>query len=158
MNELNKYAKLTAMSAVILLSGCVNGGGYPNSNLAGGGMGAAAIDPMSAVEGAMLNSFAQNLINGQIGSQMTPIDQNFRLQQLGSMVQTGAVNQPQQWINPQTGSTIAVNPIGQNIISPQTQQQCQNLQEAVTLPNGQTISETRQACLNPQTGKWALVQ
>jgi hypothetical protein len=58
----------------------------------------------------------------------------------------------QQWDNPQTGNTIAVNPVGQSNIHPQTMQQCQNLQEVATFQNGQSITETRVACLDPQIG------
>jgi hypothetical protein len=77
---------------------------------------------------------------------------------LGGVVNSGAVTQPQQWTNPQTGSTVALNPIGQQNINPQTQQKCQNLQESAVLPNGERITETRLACQNPQTGKWNLVK
>ena len=75
---------------------------------------------------------------------------------MNGALQSGNINQPQQWVNPQTGSSFAVNPIGQTTIQPQTQQQCQNLQEVVTLPNGQTLNETLLACQDPQTGQWNL--
>lgn len=140
--------------------GYANNGGYTNNGVAG--MNSAGSNPLGAVENALLNSIAQNMagsvLNGQIGSQVTPADQNFRLQQLGGLVQSGAVNQSQQWVNPQTGSAVAVNPIGQSTVNPQTQQQCQNLEETITLPNGQSIRENRVACLDSQTGKWNLVQ
>jgi surface antigen len=157
MYSLWRVRPMLILAHFYLLSGCVNTGGYPNSNLAG-----STYDPMSAVSGALLNSVSQNMaasvMNGQIGSFLAPQDQNFRLQQLGNLVQSGTVNQAQQWVNPQTGSSLAVNPIGQNQVHPQTQQQCQNLQEVVTMPDGKTITETRQACLDPNTGSWSLVQ
>jgi hypothetical protein len=137
-------------------------GASGNTLAAAAALNAAAANPGAALEGALLNSLTQNMAgsvaNGQIGSQIAPADQNFRLQQLGGMVQSGTVNQAQQWVNPQTGSAIAVNPVGQATVNPQTQQQCQTLQEAVTLPNNQNITENRVACLDPQTGKWTLVQ
>ncbi len=101
---------------------------------------------------------AGSVSNGQIGSQLMPTDQNFRLQQLGSVVQSGTINQPQQWVNPQTGNTLLLNPVGQQTINPQTQQQCRNLEETMILQNGQRIKENRLACLDTQTGRWNLVQ
>jgi|GEM_PF-684831 hypothetical protein len=145
----------TALGASIL-------GASGNTLAAAAALNAAAANPSLALEDALLNTLTQNIagsvINGQIGSQIAPADQSFRLQQLGGSVQSGTVNQPQQWVNPQTGSSIALNPVGQNSINPQTQQQCHTLQEAVTLQNGQNITENRVACLDPQTGKWTLAQ
>ena len=135
-------------------------GASGNTLAAAAALNAAAANPGAALEGALLNTLTQNMAgsvaNGQIGSQIAPADQSFRLQQLGGLVQSGTVNQAQQLVNPQTGSAIALNPIGQSTINPQTQQQCQTLQEAVTLQNGQNITENRVACLDPQTGKWTL--
>ncbi len=137
-------------------------GASGNTLAAAAALNAAAANPGAALEGALLNTLTQNMAgsvaNGQIGTQIAPADQNFRLQQLGGMVQSGSVNQAQQWVNPQTGSAIAINPVGQATVNPQTQQQCQTLQEAVTLPNNQNITENRVACLDPQTGKWTLAQ
>jgi len=162
MNNFNKAGTFALLTTISLLQGCAGGGGYPTGNIAAAPAFGAAVDPMAAVEGAVINSLAQNMagsvMNGQIGSQIAPVDQNFRLQQLGNLVQSGAVNQAQQWVNPQTGSTIALNPVGQALLHPQSQQPCQNLQEVVTLQNGQSITENRQACLDSQSGKWVLVQ
>ncbi len=188
MNKSYKFATIASLAAVSLLTACA-GGGYANNNLAGIAaeemlgvnpmgnamqtvpatgapgttvQGATNISPLTVLEGAAINSVAQNMagsvLNGQIGSQISPADQNFRLQQLGGLVQSGSVNQSQQWVNPQTGSTIAINPVGQAAVQPQTQQKCRNMQEVVTLQNGQSITENRQACLNSQTGQWTLVQ
>ncbi|MGZ5577310.1 MAG: hypothetical protein ACXWEV_10545 [Methylobacter sp.] len=165
LNRFYKLGRLASVAVITLAAGCL-GGGYTNNgsytNNGVAGMNSAGSNPLGAVESALLNSIAQNMagsvLNGQIGSQVTPADQNFRLQQLGGLIQSGAVNQSQQWVNPQTGSAVAVNPIGQSTVNPQTQQQCQNLEEAITLPSGQSIRENRVACLDPQTGKWNLVQ
>jgi surface antigen len=106
---------------------------------------------------ALIQSMAASVLNGQIGQQVTPADQNFRLQQLGGMMQTGNVNQVQQWSNPQTGNTIQVNPVGQQSVDPNTQQNCRNLEETFTSSSGQTIRESRRACQDPN-GRWVLVQ
>ncbi|MGZ5054308.1 MAG: hypothetical protein ACXWAT_05110, partial [Methylobacter sp.] len=159
-----KFGRLASVAVITLAAGCLGGGYANNGGYTNGvaGMNSAGSNPLGAVESALLNSIAQNMagsvLNGQIGSQVTPADQNFRLQQLGGLIQSGAVNQSQQWVNPQTGSAVAVNPIGQSTVNPQTQQQCQNLEETITLPNGQSIRENRVACLDSQTGKWNLVQ
>lgn len=160
LNKNIKIGRWIGLASAALLVGCAANGGYPTSNLAG--FGAQSTSPVAAVEGALMNSVIQsmggNVLNGQIGSQIPSTDQNFRLQQLGNMVQSGAVNQSQQWTNPQTGNAIAVNPMGQNAYNHQYQQQCQPMQEVVTLQNGQSITENRLACQNPQTGQWTLVQ
>ncbi len=143
----------------ILVTGCV-GGGYNNPNLTG--YGASGNSMLGAIENvaesALLGPISQSVLNGQISSQIPQTDQNYRIQQLNNMVQSGVVNQSQQWTNPQTGSAFTINPVGQNAYSQQYQQHCQSLQEAVTLPSGQQVTENRLACLNPQTGQWALVQ
>jgi len=160
---MNKYScayAIVALATPGLLTGCV-GGGYPNSNLAGGMIAPVQpiANPVTAVEDVLLASATQNVMNGPIGSQISTVDQAFRLQQLGAAVQSGAaVNQAQQWVNPQTGTALAINPTGQSELNPQNQQQCRTLQEVITLPDGQSITENRQACLNAQTGKWSLTQ
>lgn len=153
---------LASVTTISLLTGCA-GGGMGNSNLAGmAAQNAMGGSPLQAIGNSMMNSMTQNLaasvLNGQIGSQMAPADQSFRLQQLGGMVQSGNFSQPQQWVNPQTGSAMAINPVGQSMFNQNTQQHCQNLQEVVTMPNGQSVTENRVACQNPQTGQWNLVQ
>lgn len=162
--KFNTSGMIVSIAAAALVTGCA-GGGYANNGMAGLGYPAQSgtgYNALGAIENVLINSVAQSMagsvLNGQIGSQLPAADQNFRLQQLNGMVQSGAVNQSQQWVNPQTGSAIALNPLGQSVTHPQTQQQCQNMQEVVTLPNGQSITENRQACFNPQTGKWNLVQ
>ncbi|WP_394752751.1 hypothetical protein [Crenothrix sp.] len=120
------------------------------SSAMGGGIGGTVLS-------SIIQGMGSNVLNGQIGSQLSPTDQNFRLQQLGGAVHSGTVKQAQQWTNPQTGNTIALNPVGQQTLHSTTQQTCQNLQETVTQPNGQNITENRLACLNAQTGKWNLV-
>lgn len=130
-------------------------GGYPNTGAQTGG---AFGSLQSAVIAAIIQGMAGSVLNGQIGSQLAPADQNFRLQQLGGLLQSGSVNQSQQWLNPQTGAKVAINPIGQLSLNPQTRQQCRNLEETMTLPNGQMIREKRVACLDPHTGRWNLVK
>lgn len=131
-------------------------GGYPNTGAQSG------TSPVGSLQGAVIaaiiQSMAGSVLNGQIGSQLAPVDQNFRLQQLGGLLQAGTVNQSQQWLNPQTGSKVAVNPIGQLSLNPQTRQKCQNLEETLTLPDGKNIREKRIACLDPKTGKWNLIK
>jgi surface antigen len=131
-------------------------GGYPNTGAQSGN------NPVGSLQGAVIAAIIQGMagsvLNGQIGSQLAPVDQNFRLQQLGGLLQSGTVNQSQQWLNPQTGSKVAVNPIGQLSLNPQTRQKCQNLEETLTLPDGKNIREKRIACLDPKTGKWNLIK
>lgn len=128
-------------------------GGYPNAG-AQSGLGSIS----GAVIAAIIQGMAGSVFNGQIGSQLAPVDQNFRLQQLGGLLQSGNINQSQQWLNPQTGSQVAINPIGQLNLNQKTQQKCQNLEETVTLPDGKKIREKRTACLDLKTGKWNLVK
>ncbi|WP_347986814.1 hypothetical protein [Methylomonas sp. AM2-LC] len=161
--KINKIITLTCVATVSILTGCAAGGGYANNNMAG--VAAQSVlggNPLTAMENNLANSLTQNLassvLNGQIGSQVTSADQNFRVQQLGSLIQSGNISQSQQWVNPQTGSAMAINPVGQTSMNPQTRQVCQNLQEVVTMPNGQSLTESRLACQNPQTGQWSLVQ
>ena len=153
--KIKKDSLAVAMVTMIVLTNTAAAGGL------GGLLGAAtASNPLDAIENSVINSLEQNVANslltGSIGSQLSPVDQNYRVQQLNGALQSGNINQAQQWQNPQTGSTIAVNPIGQATIHPQTQQQCQNLQETATLPNGQVITENRIACQDPQSGQWKL--
>ena len=162
MTKLSKSSLFVSLAAA-LAAGCM-GGGYANGNMAGAAAGAQTGlggNMLNAVEGAVVNTAVQNLagnvMGGAIGSQLPAADQNFRVQQLNGLMQSGSVNQPQQWVNPQTGSTMSMAPLGQAMLHPQTQQQCQNLQETVTLPNGQTINENRMACMDA-SGKWNLVQ
>jgi surface antigen len=157
MNIFYTFRLLASFAVITLVTACLGG------NTGSYGLGSTTNNSaMSSIESAVIAAIIQNMagsvLNGQIGSQLAPSDQNFRLQQLGGAVQSGAVNQPQQWLNPQTGNTIALNPTGQQTINPQTQQQCRNLEETLTLQNGSTTKENRLACLDPQTGKWNLVQ
>ena len=167
----DKYKKLTVFATTVVIAGCVGGGyggGYGGGgglygNNSGYGLGSGNnTSPMGAVESAVLNAIIQSMagsvLNGQIGSQISAADQSFRLQQLGGLLQSGAVNQAQRWVNPQTGNTLLLNPTGQSSINPRTQQQCHSLEETVISKNGQRIQENRLACLNPQTGKWNMVQ
>lgn len=131
-------------------------GGYPNSGAQTGNSAFGSLQ--GALITAIIQGMAGSVLNGQIGSQLAPADQNFRLQQLGSLMQSGSINQTQQWLNPQTGSQVSISPIGQLSLNEQTQQQCQNLEETITLPDGKKIRENRVACVAPQTGKWNLVK
>ena len=176
---ISKFSKLIVWAAIPVISGCLGGanngmygnngaynnGQYGNNGAYGnnGGYNAGAANTAMggiemAVISAIIQSMAGSVLNGQIGSQLAPADKNFRLQQLGSLLQAGSTNQAQQWINPQTGNTIAVNPVGQLTLNPQTQQKCQTMEEILTLQNGQRTSEQRLACQNAQTGKWNFVQ
>ncbi len=161
MKNLNKFIALAAVACYAALSGCADpaatGVGALNSAMTGAVVGASG-GMMNSLQNSLLQNMAGSVINGNIGSQLPAADQNFRLQQLNNAVQSGAFSQPQQSVNPQTGSTMQLTPVGQQNYNAQTQQQCQNLQEVVTLPNGQSITETRRACLNPQTGQWSLVK
>ncbi|MFZ2726484.1 MAG: hypothetical protein WAX77_09555 [Methylococcaceae bacterium] len=173
---MNKIKKLILLGAVTTIVGCaaggMNNGGYSNPNPYGMGNTnpygnnpygtAQPTSPLSTLEGMVLNSIIQSMagsvLNGQIGSQLAPTDQNFRLQQLGGVIKSGAFNQAQQWVNPQTGNMMALNPIGQAILNPKTKQNCRLLEEIVTLKTGQVIKEQRKACLSAKTKTWELVQ
>ena len=162
MNKFYKFSRLAAsLAAITLVTGCLGGGGLLG-NSGSYGLGSTTNSSSGGFQDAIINAIIQSMagsvLNGQIGSQLTPTDQNFRLQQLGSVVQSGAINQPQQWVNPQTGNTLLLNPVGQQSVNPQTQQQCRNLEETMILQNGQRIKENRLACLDTQTGRWNLVQ
>jgi surface antigen len=162
MNKFYKFSRLAAsLAAITLVTGCIDGGGLLG-NSGNYGLGSTTNSSSAGLQNTILNAIIQSMagsvLNGQIGSQLTPTDQNFRLQQLGSVVQSGAINQPQQWVNPQTGNTLLLNPVGQQSVNPQTQQQCRNLEETMILQNGQRIKENRLACLDTQTGRWNLVQ
>lgn len=157
------FGRMGALAVVMSLAGCM--GGMDNNNglaaLAGNGLGNG--NPlMGAVEGAVINSAAQNMVgsvlNGQVASVLNPMEQNYRTQQLGQVLQSGLINQAQKWTHPQTGTSFSLNPIGQQGLDQQSQQTCQTLQETVVLQNGQRVTENRRACQNPQTGQWALVQ
>ncbi len=157
MKHFNKVKALAFGISFTALTGCIG----PNAGNAVPGLAAVpASSPtlVNSLENVMLQNMVGSVLNGQIGSQLPSADQNFRLQQLNSAVQSGSINQTQQWVNPQTGSSMQLNPVGQQSYNTQSQQQCQNLQEVVTLPNGQQLTENRIACLNQQTGQWALVQ
>jgi len=177
MKKLYNYRKIASLASVTLLSGCLGGlgnnSGYPNPGYPNAGYGNAGNpyggygaqggnSAFGSLQGALINAIIQGMagsvLNGQIGSQLQPADQNFRLQQLGGLLQSGSISQQQQWLNPQTGSKVAINPIGQLSLNAQTRQQCQNLEETLTLPDGKQIHEKRVACLDPQTGKWNLVK
>jgi len=179
MNSISRMSTAFAISALTVLAGCAGGGGGAySSGMAGANpalgsvgqaagqaaMGAVVNSAVSGVTGgqggvmnALIQSMAQSVLNGQIGQQVAPADQNFRLQQLGGLMQSGAVHQPQQWSNPQTGNVISVNPLGQPTVDPYTRQNCRDLEEVYTSTSGQTIRETRRACQD-QTGRWVLVQ
>jgi surface antigen len=172
MKKLYPFGKIASLTFVALITGCMGGGfgnnagyspyggnpygGYPNTGAQSG------TDPLGSLQGAVIAAIIQGMagsvLNGQIGSQLTPVDQNFRLQQLGGLLQSGAVKQSQHWLNPQTGSKVAITPIGQLSLNPQIQQKCQNLEETLTLQNGRTLHEKRAACLDPKTGKWNFVK
>jgi surface antigen len=186
MNKLY-LGKIASLASVAVMTGCMGGGfgnnpgypggypaqGYPNpaypnqgypygGNPYGGYPNTGAESGLGSISGAVIAAIIQGMagsvFNGQIGSQLAPVDQNFRLQQLGGLLQSGNIGQSQQWLNPQTGSKVAINPIGQLSLNPQTQQKCQALEETVTLPDGKKIREKRTACLDPKTGKWNLVK
>ena len=149
MKHLNKFKALAYFASFTLLTGCIG----PGSENTGYGSGIT-----NNLESSMMQNMVGSVLNGQIGSQLSSADQSFRLQQLNSVIQSGSLRQPQQAVNPQTGSSIQLNPVGQQSYNTQAQKQCQNMQEVVTLPNGQSITENRIACLNQQTGLWALAQ
>lgn len=161
-----------AIAALSLIAGCAGSGGYNNSY---GGYGSAPATSSASsvlgtsignamgggVQGALVNaiiqSMAASVLNGQIGSQLAPADQNFRLQQLGGAVQSGAINQTQQWLNPQTGNSVSLTPQGQEAVDPASGQHCRELEEVVTLRDGRTLREARRICQDANS-RWVLVQ
>jgi surface antigen len=177
MLSFRKCSLVCAIASLGLFTGCA-GGGYsgmaasPAVTAAGqsavnAASQAAAQSIVNSAAGAMgvqnpmmnavLQNMTQSVINSQIGQQVQPADQNFRLQQLGGMVQQGAVNQNQQWSNPQTGSILSVTPVGQAQVDPATRQNCRDLEEVYTSSSGQQIRELRRACQDA-SGRWVLVQ
>ena len=157
---MNKYSTLGSLAAIVLLGGCASGGPSASSTLATAALQSAITG--NSLTSTLTNNLTQNMaasvLGGQLGSQLPSADQSFRLQQLGGLLQNGGIAQAQQVVNPQTGSLLSLIPTGQASVNPQTQHQCQTIQETITLPNGQTMNENRQACLNPQTGQWILTQ
>lgn len=156
VNRHFSFKQMGPFAVAMLLAGC---GGGANDNgltsLANSYVG-------NAVAGAAVNSVEQNILgnalNGQVSTLLNPMEQTYRAQQLRQVLQSGMVNQAQQWTHPQTGATFSLNPVGQQMFDPQTRQPCQMLQETVVLQNGQTVQENRRACQNPKTGQWVLVQ
>ncbi|BBL70163.1 hypothetical protein [Methylogaea oryzae] len=161
------------IAAALALAGCAGAPGYTNpyanpygaaagygTQAATGAMGTTAQGTMNAVLGVaatmILQSIAQNVWNGAIGSQLAPLDQTFRQQALVNLLQSGNLLQAQQWSNPATGNSIAMTPLRQ-VVDQQTQQNCQELEETYYVA-GQPIKETRLACPDPATGKWTLVR
>ncbi len=159
----NKHSLYASAGLALMLGGFAGsaaaGGIFSAGNLAGAAL-SAPVDPLQAIESSVVSSLSQNLANslvsGVLGSQLSPTDQSFRMQQFSGALQNGAITQPQSWTNQATGSVMQLNPVGSLQTNAQTQQQCQTLQETVTLPNGQTVNENRLACQNPQTGQWTL--
>lgn len=117
----------------------------------------AATAGQSAVTNAFIQTMATSVINGQIGQQVKSADQNFRLQRLGELMQSGNLEQPQQWYNPQSGNTLAVRPLGPEVTDPSRRQPCRDLEETYGLAAGQQLRELRRACKDP-SGQWTLVQ
>jgi len=161
MKNPQKPRRLVYLALISVVAGCADSSGMFGNNAAyglGSGTNTTTGGMQSAVLSAIIQSMAGSVLNGQIGSQLAPTDQSFRLQQLSGLLQSGSVNQAQQWLNPQTGNTIAVKPVGQQIVNPQTRQRCINMEETLILQNGKRVPENRRACLNAKTGKWNLVQ
>lgn len=161
-NIIYKFSSLASVAALIFVAGCAGGGGMYGNNPTYG-LGSATNNTLGggvqgAVLGSIIQSMAGSVLNGQIGSQLTPNDQTFRLQQLGGLMQSGSVNQSRQWVNPKTGNVFVLKPIGQQGYNQQFKQKCINMEETLILRNGKRIPENRRACLNSRTGKWNLVQ
>jgi len=179
MNSFRQLMFVSAISSLAFMAGCAGGGGYgamaANPAVTAAGQSAVnaagqaamqsvvnsavgAVDAQSSpMMNAILQNMAQGVVNGQLGQQVAPADRNFRLQQLDGMVQEGTVNQSQQWSNPQTGNTISIRPVGQEVLDPSTRQNCRDLEEVYTSSSGHTLREMRRACQDA-TGKWVLVQ
>jgi hypothetical protein len=117
----------------------------------------AATGGQTALTNALIQSMATSVFNGQIGQQVQSADQDFRLQKLGELMRSGKLDQPQQWLNPRSGNTLAVRPLGPEAMDASLRQPCRDLEETYTLANGQQLLELRRACLD-STGHWALVQ
>lgn len=174
MLKMGNFTTGTIFSAAIVLAGCAGGGSgagtgvgaavqHSMGNVVSQSVGSAVSSSMGGgIQGAIMSSvvrsMAGSVLNGQIGSQLAPDDQNFRLQQLGGAVQNGAFDRSQQWTNPKTGNKISLNPLGQHTVDPKSKQKCRVLEEVMTLRNGKEIREKRRACLDPQTRKWNLVE
>lgn len=168
MKKFFRSTVAAAVSALTLMAGCADGGyggGYGGGNPYGAAASSAGTSIGNAmgggVQGAMVNaliqSMAASVLNGQIGSQLAPVDQNFRLQQLGGAMQSGSINQAQQWLNPQTGNTVSLKPVGQQSTDPASGLNCRDLQEVVTLQDGRTIQEKRRICQD-SSNHWVLVE
>lgn len=171
---MNDLTSMKAFFRIILISGlaaatgaCVGGYGGPGYNAGGYGAPAAGGAPTAGdalgggLQGAVLNALIQamaaSVLNGAIGTQLAPVDQNFRLQQLAGQMQSGGFDQARQWRNPQTGALLSLEPVGQKSVDPYTRQTCRDVREIYTLNDGRTLNETRRACQNPQ-GAWTLTQ
>ncbi len=161
---MKKFCFTLAASTLTLLAGCAGyGGAYPSYPYGGiPQVAGPAGNAWGGVEGAVINtiiqSMAASVLNGQIGSQIVPSDQSFRLQQLGNSLQSGTFTELQQWTNPQTGNRVSLKPLTQQASAdPISGQQCRDLEEVFTLQDGRTIREARRACQD-QTGKWVLTQ
>lgn len=162
MKKFSHILVATSISATVLITGCAGGGNYNYGNPAIGAVSQATLGAMQQgiignVGNSLLQGLASSVINGQLGSQIHPNDQNFRLQQLAGLTQSGTIDQTQQWSNPQTGNTLQITPVGQQTVDPYTNQNCRTLEETYTTVDGRQIKETRRACQD-QTGKWVLVQ
>jgi surface antigen len=167
------FLSASVVLAALISSGCAGGSGYgygtPAVNSGLGSVGQAAMggvmnNAIGSVAGgqsgllnAIIQSMAASVLNGQIGQQIQPADQNFRLQQLGNLMQSGSLDQAQQWSNPQTGNSLAIQPLGTSMVDPYTRQNCREMEEIYTLSNGQQIREPRRACQGAD-GAWNLVQ
>lgn len=157
MNSADAYLRLAFFAAIFFIAGCAS----DNSNRAFDAHSEphnSQITVGNAVMITLIQRMAGSVLNGKISSQLTPSDQIFRLQQFGRLLQTGKFNQTQQWLNPQTGSVITLNPVGQQTINQKTLQSCLDLVEILYLKNGTRIQENRRACLMAEIGQWNLVQ
>jgi hypothetical protein len=117
----------------------------------------AAAGGQSAIANAFIQTMASQVVNGQIGQQVQSADQDWRLQRLGELMQSGKLDQPHQWYNPLSGNTLAVRPLGAQVMDPSRRQPCQDLEETYTVANGRQLREMRRACQD-SAEQWVLVQ
>jgi hypothetical protein len=167
---MNAFFRIILISGLAsLATGCIGGygpgynaggygappaGGVPPAGGAGDALGGGL---QGAVLNALIQAMAASVLNGSIGSQLAPADQNFRLQQLAGQTQSGGFDQARQWRNPQTGASLSLEPVGQKLVDPYTGQTCRDVRELYKLSDGRSLNETRRACQNRQ-GAWVLTQ
>jgi hypothetical protein len=147
---INKFfAKLTVLIITMLLTGC-----------------AAALG--SAVGSVLLDEVTKGVVNNVLtpeqSAKTAPTTANNQTSQ-NSVAEVKpsqpAVIPTENNMNNQAmqGQPVdGVQTANQNTANTNGQPQCQHVDQAVNLPNGQVVHEKRIACLDEKTGSWRLVQ